>query len=122
MSTAHTDFSLFGGAEVQPPSLRPASVSSDEEDESISEDAAPFAQAGEQWAPRKVTQDPNDFLWQMTEEPHRSRRRAILKAHPEVSPSLLLRARGGLGGAAESASTRYTRRSATERPRSPNPV
>ena len=25
-----------------------------------------------------------DFLWSMTEEPHRSRRLAILKAHPEV--------------------------------------
>ena len=28
--------------------------------------------------------DPKDFLWLMTEEPHRSRRMAILKAHPEV--------------------------------------
>ena len=29
-------------------------------------------------------QDPNDWLWMHDEEPHRSRRRAILKAHPEV--------------------------------------
>lgn len=29
-------------------------------------------------------QDPKDFLWLMTEEPHRSRRMAIMKAHPEV--------------------------------------
>ena len=29
-------------------------------------------------------QDPSDFLWIMTEEPHRSRRMAIMKAHPEV--------------------------------------
>ena len=28
--------------------------------------------------------EPSDFLWVMTEEPHRSRRMAILKAHPEV--------------------------------------
>ncbi|KAJ8082136.1 sphingolipid delta-4 desaturase [Marasmius tenuissimus] len=30
-------------------------------------------------------QDPQDFLWLMTEEPHRSRRMAIMKAHPEVT-------------------------------------
>ncbi|CCA69538.1 related to dihydroceramide delta(4)-desaturase [Serendipita indica DSM 11827] len=30
-------------------------------------------------------QDPSDFLWIMTEEPHRSRRMQILKAHPEVT-------------------------------------
>ena len=30
------------------------------------------------------SEDPQDFLWIMTEEPHRSRRKAILKAHPEV--------------------------------------
>lgn len=29
-----------------------------------------------------------DFLWMTTEEPHRSRRMAILKAHPEVSCQL----------------------------------
>lgn len=29
-------------------------------------------------------QDPSDFLWIMTEEPHRTRRMAIMKAHPEV--------------------------------------
>lgn len=32
-----------------------------------------------------MLQDPNDWLWQHTEEPHRSRRRAILKDHPEVA-------------------------------------
>ncbi|KAA1085815.1 hypothetical protein PGT21_020476 [Puccinia graminis f. sp. tritici] len=38
------------------------------------------------WMPKNqgLSQDPNDWLWQMTEEPHRSRRRAILKDHPEV--------------------------------------
>ncbi|KAF8804598.1 dihydroceramide delta(4)-desaturase [Phlegmacium glaucopus] len=30
-------------------------------------------------------QDPKDFLWSMTEEPHRTRRMAIMKAHPEVT-------------------------------------
>jgi hypothetical protein len=33
-----------------------------------------------------VKDDERDFLWMMTEEPHRSRRKAILKAHPEVRP------------------------------------
>lgn len=34
-------------------------------------------------------QDPSDFLWLMTEEPHRSRRMTIMKAHPEVSRPIL---------------------------------
>jgi sphingolipid delta-4 desaturase len=37
-----------------------------------------------QKAGKEMPQDPNDFLWMLTEEPHRSRRKAILKAHPEV--------------------------------------
>ena len=83
--TQFADFSLLGGAE------------------SISE---PKPKQGP-WLPRRtkipypqdiqnvygsMPQDPigSDFLWLMTEEPHRSRRRAIMKAHPEVgidSPS-----------------------------------
>ncbi|KIL55828.1 hypothetical protein M378DRAFT_17591 [Amanita muscaria Koide BX008] len=30
-------------------------------------------------------QDPRDFLWLMTEEPHRTRRMEIMQAHPEVT-------------------------------------
>ncbi|KAI9508615.1 dihydroceramide delta(4)-desaturase [Russula earlei] len=30
-------------------------------------------------------QNPTDFLWLMTEEPHRSRRKLVMKAHPEVT-------------------------------------
>ncbi|TFK62241.1 dihydroceramide delta(4)-desaturase [Pluteus cervinus] len=30
-------------------------------------------------------QDPSDFLWLMTEEPHRTRRTQIMQAHPEVT-------------------------------------
>ncbi|KAI0279939.1 fatty acid desaturase-domain-containing protein [Russula aff. rugulosa BPL654] len=73
------DFSLLGGAE------------------SISEPKP----KQDPWLPRRtkipypqdiqnvygsMPQDPigSDFLWLMTEEPHRSRRRAIMKAHPEV--------------------------------------
>ena len=37
-----------------------------------------------QYDVRGPPKDPSDFLWTMTEEPHRSRRMDILKAHPEV--------------------------------------
>jgi len=62
--------------------------------ESISEGKQPT------WLPRRTAvphlqnsqdaygptlQNPSDFLWLMTEEPHRSRRRAIMKAHPKVT-------------------------------------
>ncbi|KAG8723525.1 hypothetical protein FRC09_002952 [Ceratobasidium sp. 395] len=71
------DFSLFGGAEslsegrkVAPSHpRRTETVRRTEADRSI---------------PRPP-HDPSDFLWLMTEEPHRSRRQAILKAHPEVT-------------------------------------
>lgn len=103
------DFSLFGGAEVLPPSLRnrstslststsssvatPDSLSEDEAEtrattpgEELAEEDRVWKRPGEQWAPRPVEppQDGTDFLWMMTEEPHRSRRKAIMKAHPEV--------------------------------------
>ncbi|SPO25395.1 related to dihydroceramide delta(4)-desaturase [Ustilago trichophora] len=41
---------------------------------------------GKAWLPNIVPVDTQsqDFLWMHTEEPHRSRRMAILKAHPEV--------------------------------------
>lgn len=35
-------------------------------------------------------QDNTDFLWTYTEEPHRTRRLAIIKAHPEVAPPVSL--------------------------------
>lgn len=61
--------------------------SSDESSSSNRKHASEKGLASEnQWLPRKVpSQDPNDWLWMHTEEPHRSRRRAILKAHPEVT-------------------------------------
>lgn len=34
-------------------------------------------------------QEKLDFLWTYTEEPHRTRRLAIIKAHPEVTPPRL---------------------------------
>jgi len=104
------DFSLFGGAEVLPPSLRNRStslststsssvatpdLSSDDDEaetrattpgEELSEEERSPKLPGLEWAPKTVNppQDGSDFLWMMTEEPHRSRRKAIMKAHPEV--------------------------------------
>lgn len=41
---------------------------------------------GSPWLPQvlKEPHDGEDFLWLLTEEPHRTRRQAILKAHPEI--------------------------------------
>lgn len=94
-STAGVDFSLYGGAEILPPSSLSltssgsSTASSDDESVETEESVSKYARAGEEWAPKVVSppQDPNDWLWMMTEEPHRTRRKAILKAHPEVSPS-----------------------------------
>lgn len=44
------------------------------------------AAKGRKWMPR-VSEEPipsDDFLWSLNEEPHRTRRMAIMKAHPEV--------------------------------------
>jgi sphingolipid delta-4 desaturase len=97
MAAPALDFSLFGGAESLPPAALNAGCSSSSgsssgsssesqpsDDESA---AAPPARgrAAAQWQPQKVPMDPNDWLWVHTEEPHRTRRKAILAAHPEVS-------------------------------------
>ena len=51
----------------------PSSVSVETETETVEEQ-------------EKKYDDPYpDFMWMTTEEPHRSRRMAILKAHPEVN-------------------------------------
>lgn len=47
--------------------------------------AASRASTGDEPQPGKAsTAQGEDFLWMYTEEPHRSRRMAILKTHPEV--------------------------------------
>ncbi|KAJ7322892.1 dihydroceramide delta(4)-desaturase [Mycena albidolilacea] len=78
MSTAApskpVDFSLFGGAESLTEGRTPRrTVPSHptKKDDGIAHIAPP--------------QNPADFLWLMTEEPHRSRRMEILRAHPEVT-------------------------------------
>lgn len=73
---AEADFSLYGGADslsegrTRAP-RRTVVVQPTTEDNGQSFPGPP--------------QNPSDFLWLMTEEPHRSRRRAILAAHPEVT-------------------------------------
>ena len=69
-----TDFSYFGGAE---------SLSEGKRSPRRTVVASPTADANGQPYPGPP-QDPSDFLWLMTEEPHRSRRMAIMKAHPDV--------------------------------------
>ena len=67
------DFSYFGGAESLSEGRSPRRVvpsTPTKNDDGVSHIRPP--------------QDPNDFLWLMTEEPHRSRRAAIMKAHPEA--------------------------------------
>lgn len=71
------DFSLFGGAEILPKGKSALSLFPRRTiipDSSASTDAYDARLS-----------DQSDFLWIMTEEPHRSRRMAIMKAHPEVS-------------------------------------
>ena len=44
---------------------------------------SPVLQA--QDAPHVTIREDRDFIWTLTEEPHRSRRMQIIKDHPEVS-------------------------------------
>lgn len=70
------DWSFYGGAESIAPSddvRRRAAASKEPVD-------------GRPWLPHIADkpQPKDDFLWLLTEEPHRTRRMAILHAHPEV--------------------------------------
>lgn len=94
------DYSLLGGAETPFPPTQNVTIragsatpslttSSDDEQVEIKTPGIASPEKQEYLADRKsasseMPHDPNDFLWMLTEEPHRSRRKAILKAHPEV--------------------------------------
>ncbi|KAI5895038.1 uncharacterized protein SCHCODRAFT_02686503 [Schizophyllum commune H4-8] len=84
MVVEKTDYSLYGGAEHTSPAeqakasqkvhrspRRTVVITPTEKDNGVAHPAPPM--------------DSSDFLWLMTEEPHRSRRAAIMKAHPEVT-------------------------------------
>jgi len=47
--------------------------------------ARSFVVKGETQEVRKVDNEHDHFFWAYTEEPHRTRRMAIIKAHPEVN-------------------------------------
>lgn len=49
----------------------------------VAEEQAPMVD-GDTKAPPSIDVKEHDFFWTYTEEPHRSRRMAIIKAHPEV--------------------------------------
>ncbi|KZS97231.1 dihydroceramide delta(4)-desaturase [Sistotremastrum niveocremeum HHB9708] len=72
------DFSLFGGAETLQPEKYQKITDFPRRTVLIN----PISEAEHYGKP---PQDPSDFLWLMTEEPHRTRRMAIMKAHPEVT-------------------------------------
>lgn len=69
------DFSYFGGAESLP---------EDKRSPRRTVVVSPSGKDDRQLHPGPPL-DPVDFLWLMTEEPHRSRRMAIMKAHPQVT-------------------------------------
>jgi len=75
MSGNTIDFSLYGGAESLAHGRPPK--------RSLRRTVVERPQPGDEVL--RPPQDPNDFLWLMTEEPHRSRRMEILRAHPEVT-------------------------------------
>jgi sphingolipid delta-4 desaturase len=53
--------------------------------------AAPASSNGASTAERDAIENKyRDFFWTYTEEPHRTRRLEIIKAHPEVCPFLRL--------------------------------
>ena len=75
-SIISTDFSLFGGVESLSEG-KPCADKSPRRTAIVNPDNLGEIYNG-------PPQDPSDFLWVMTEEPHRSRRKAIMQAHPEV--------------------------------------
>ena len=69
------DFSYFGGAESLWEGKRRSPRRTEVPRPTNKDDGKSYPAA---------PQDPSDFLWLMTEEPHRTRRLEIMKAHPEA--------------------------------------
>lgn len=66
----------------------PASLIEEESTSESSLSETEAEHAGPEQGSKEFIDPYPDFQWMTTEEPHRSRRMAILKAHPEVSLSL----------------------------------
>ncbi|KAG8784522.1 hypothetical protein FRC15_003116 [Serendipita sp. 397] len=80
-SYIYLDFSLYGGAE----SLTEGRFIAPSSNRAPRRTIVETGTANENSKHIRPPQDPSDFLWLMTEEPHRSRRMQILKAHPQVT-------------------------------------
>ncbi|KDQ60144.1 hypothetical protein JAAARDRAFT_56116 [Jaapia argillacea MUCL 33604] len=77
------DFSLYGGAEPSELSSVATPLDSTRSPRRTVTPTPTAKDDGKSYP--GPPQDPKDFLWLMTEEPHRSRRMAIMKAHPQVT-------------------------------------
>ncbi|RXW16842.1 hypothetical protein EST38_g9020 [Candolleomyces aberdarensis] len=80
-----TDFSLYGGAESFDEGRKAANGASYPDRSPRRVFAPKEGDDPDLYAYTAPPRDPKDFLWLMTEEPHRTRRMAIMKAHPEVT-------------------------------------
>lgn len=79
------NFSLFGGAESLPEGRTLSTLKTTRSPRRVFATKEGTKEGRDDLAHTGPPQDPKDFLWLMTEEPHRTRRMAIMKAHPEVT-------------------------------------
>ncbi|KAF8191133.1 dihydroceramide delta(4)-desaturase [Pholiota molesta] len=77
------NFSLFGGADSLAEGRKSTDLDTQRSPRRVF--APNEGKEPDVYAHTVPPQDPSEFLWLLTEEPHRSRRMAIMKAHPEVT-------------------------------------
>ena len=62
----------------------PSTVATDTVSQTQAGQRANKTASGKEQAPTKIPGEQDDFFWTYTEEPHKTRRQEIIKAHPEV--------------------------------------